>query len=51
VEDLSLRARLSGDIFDATRHHIRIEIKNPTYHELKIEKNEQGFHARIIFDV
>ena len=47
----SLHAHLRGDIFDATRHHVRIEIKNPTYHDLKIEKNEQGFVAKIIFDV
>ena len=51
VEDLSLHAHLRGDTFDAARHHIRIEIKNPTYHDLKVEKNEQGFLARIIFDV
>jgi SHS2 domain-containing protein len=51
VENLSLHAHLRGDTFDATRHHIRIEIKNPTYHDLKIEKDGQGLHARIIFDV
>ena len=51
VDDLSLHVRLRGDIFDATRHHVRIEIKNPTYHDLRVEKNEQGFQARIIFDV
>ena len=51
VEDLSLHAHLRGDTFDSTRHHVRIEIKNPTYHDLKIEKNDQGFLARIIFDV
>jgi SHS2 domain-containing protein len=51
VEGNSLHAHLRGDTFDATRHHVRIEIKNPTYHDLKIEKNEQGFLARIIFDV
>ena len=51
VEDLSLHAHLRGDTFDSTRHHVRIEIKNPTYHDLRIEKNDQGFLARIIFDV
>lgn len=50
-EDLSIDARLRGDTFDTTRHHVRIEIKNPTYHELKIQQNDQGFLARIIFDV
>jgi SHS2 domain-containing protein len=51
IRDLGLVARLHGDLYDPKRHHVRIEIKNPTYHELKIEKNEQGFRARIIFDV
>jgi SHS2 domain-containing protein len=51
VEDLSIHAHLRGDTFEAARHNVRIEIKNPTYHDLKVEKNEEGYLARIIFDV
>jgi SHS2 domain-containing protein len=51
IEDLRLAAILRGEHYDPTRHRIRMEIKNPTYHELLIEQDEQGFHARIIFDV
>ena len=51
IEDFSIHAHLRGDVYDEKRHRIRIEIKNPTYHELAIEKREKGFRARIIFDV
>jgi SHS2 domain-containing protein len=51
VEDFAIHANLRGDIYDAKRHRVRIEIKNPTYHNLAIEKIEDGFCARIIFDV
>jgi SHS2 domain-containing protein len=51
IEGYSLRAQMRGDLYDPKRHRIRIEIKNPTYHGLKVKKNEEGFRARIIFDV
>lgn len=51
VHDFAIHARLRGDIYDTKRHRVKMEIKNPTYHDLKIEKNEKGYHARIIFDV
>ncbi|MGB7054136.1 MAG: archease [bacterium] len=51
VEDFSIHAHLRGDAYDAKRHRVRMEIKNPTYHGLAIEKEENGFCARIIFDV
>ena len=51
VKDFSIHAQLRGDVYDTKRHRIRMEIKNPTYHDLTIEKNEEGFLARIIFDV
>ena len=51
IENLSLKARLLGDTYDPKRHRIRIEIKNPTYHNLIVEKKEGVIRARIIFDV
>ena len=51
IKTYTLHARLRGDRYDAKRHRVRIEIKNPTYHELAIEQNDKGLHARIIFDV
>lgn len=51
LENMSLVARLSGDVYDPKRHKTRLEIKNPTYHNLQIEKTEAGYQATIIFDV
>lgn len=51
IENFSLHARLRGDEFDATRHQIKLEIKNPTYHKLSIKKQNSNYRARIIFDV
>jgi len=51
IKDYSLRAQLRGDFYAPKRHRIRIEIKNPTYHNLRIEKSKYGFRAQIIFDV
>ncbi|UCC12114.1 MAG: archease [candidate division WOR-3 bacterium] len=51
LEHLSLRAELHGDILDPRRHTVRIEIKNPTYHEFQIKKMPELLSATIIFDV
>jgi SHS2 domain-containing protein len=51
IKNTSLRADLRGDRFDASRHRVRLEIKNPTYHNFSIVKKENEFRAKIIFDV
>lgn len=51
IKDLSLTANLSGDIFASNRHKIKIEIKNPTYHNLELKKTNEHYQATIIFDV
>ncbi|KPK62262.1 hypothetical protein AMJ83_11320 [candidate division WOR_3 bacterium SM23_42] len=51
VENSSIRAHLRGDVYDANRHRVKLEIKNPTYHNFVIEKRKKGLRARIIFDV
>ena len=51
VEDYSIHALLRGDEYDAKRHRVKLEIKNPTYHNFVIEKEKKGLRARIIFDV
>ncbi len=51
LEHLSLQAELHGDIFDPRRHTVRIEIKNPTYHDFQIKKMPDLLSATIIFDV
>lgn len=51
IKDTSLHAVLSGDKFDANRHRVKLEIKNPTYHNFSIEKKKKKYYARIILDV
>ena len=51
LHNLSLRAELYGDILDLQRHTVRIEIKNPTYHDFQIKQLPDRLSATIIFDV
>ncbi|MEO0136886.1 MAG: archease [candidate division WOR-3 bacterium] len=49
--DYKLKAFLKGDIFTPGRHRIKLEVKNATYHNLFIQRKDNLYHARIIFDV
>ncbi len=51
IDGFSLDAHLHGERFDPQRHRVKIEIKNPTYHNLMIEGERNGVRAKIIFDV
>lgn len=51
IEKLNLSARLCGDTLDVKRHKIKTEIKNATYHNLKVNKVNDLYKATIIFDV
>lgn len=54
IEDMdktSLRAVAFGEKMDPLRHEIKLEIKSVTYHQLKVEKTDDGWRAQVIFDV
>lgn len=51
MEEEKITARLQGESYDAKKHQLKMEIKAVTYHTLKIEKRDQGWRARVIFDV
>ena len=51
MSDTSLRASVFGEKIDPDRHEIRTEIKSVTYHQLKVEKTDDGWKAQVIFDV
>jgi SHS2 domain-containing protein len=51
IQNFELCAHLNGDIFDKRRHQIKLEIKNATYHNLKVMKKNDIYVATIIFDV
>jgi SHS2 domain-containing protein len=51
INGLKLAARLKGVRFDPDRHAVKMEIKNATYHRLRIVESSKGFKATIVFDV
>jgi SHS2 domain-containing protein len=51
LNDLNLKARIKGGIFDPEKNRITMEIKNPTYHKLQIEKLPDAYRLTIILDV
>ncbi len=46
-----LQARLTGELFNKTKHLIKTEIKAVTYSGLTVKRAKSGWKARIIFDV
>ncbi len=51
LENYRLFARIRGDSFAPERHNVRIEIKNVTYHNFRIERQGPQYKATIVFDV
>jgi len=46
-----LKVRMLGENFDPYDNKIKMEIKAATYHDLKVEKTDEGYVAEVIFDV
>ncbi len=46
-----LKAAISGEDFDTSRHESRLLIKAATYHRLRIEKINDIYEAEVIFDI
>jgi len=51
LEKNRLIAKSSGEKIDPENTNLQTEIKAVTFHDLKIERNKQGFACSIIFDV
>ncbi|HUO04536.1 MAG TPA: archease [Candidatus Binataceae bacterium] len=47
----TITATLSGEPFDRKRHQLVTEIKAVTYHQLFVGPSDDGWRARIIFDI
>lgn len=47
----ALRASLSGEEFDPSRHEGKLLIKAATYHDLQLEKRGGTWRSKIIFDI
>ncbi len=48
---LRLRAAVGGARLDRRRHRLGHEVKAVTYHQLSVRRGEQGWEARVIFDI
>jgi len=46
-----LQAEIKGERFDFENNKLKREIKAATYHDLKVEENDGGYVAEVIFDV
>jgi SHS2 domain-containing protein len=46
-----LDAECSGERLDPSRHDVHRDVKAATYHMLQINRDTQGYQARIIFDI
>jgi len=49
IDEKSIEAEVSGS--DMKNYKVNTEIKAATYHQLKVEKNNSGWVAEVIFDV
>ncbi len=50
MDDRHLEAEAGGEFFSSSPQQLKTEIKAVTYHNLKIEHQETGWKAEIIFD-
>lgn len=50
-KEFQLQAELNGVNISDKTIELNEEIKAVTYHQLKIEKNKDGFRTRIVFDI
>lgn len=46
-----LTGRARGEPYDEERHPLKVEVKGVTYHELEIEKENDSWRGRVIFDI
>ena len=51
LDDQNLDAVVFYEKIDRSRHEIKTEIKNVTYHQLEIKKHKKGYSAQVIFDL
>lgn len=46
-----LEAICYGEDLDPTRHRIQLGVKAATYHMLEVDRDDDGYRARVILDV
>jgi protein archease len=51
LRDCALEAIARGEKFDRARHHVKLEVKAITYHQLALEQTPQGWRAQVYVDI
>lgn len=51
LSNTRLKAACYGEKFDPSRHRIKTGVKAATYHMLRIDKDNKGYKAQVIFDI
>jgi len=51
IDNKSLNAVVFGEKVNAARHDIKTEIKNVTYHQMRVDRTDDGWKVQVIFDV
>ena len=51
LEDRGLEAVARGERFDRERHHVKLQVKAITYHQLALEKAPGGWRAQVYVDI
>lgn len=51
LTETRLEGRALGEPYDVRRHDLSCAIKAVTWHEAAVEQTEEGYKARIIFDI
>ena len=51
ISDQIVFTEVSGETIKPDRHTIFTEIKAVTFHDLRLEKSDNGWEAQIIFDL
>ena len=51
ISPVTLRSTLTLSSFEPEHHQVKREIKAVTYHQISVDKTEDGWQAKIIFDI
>ena len=51
LEDRRLEAVARGEKFDPDRHHVKLQVKAITYHQLALENAPGGWRAQVYVDI
>lgn len=51
AEEYSMRATVTGEEFDSSRHEGHLLIKAATYHRLRVERRGECWEAEVVFDI